>query len=167
MIAVGWLAVAALPVALSNEGVPHALRAVLMTPAVFLLAAIGGCGAYGWLTREAAAEGGGGGSGGAAGGAVLRAVSHVFRPFGRADPRVPEYFDARAAGIAGQIRGLPAEVEKYVAVSEPDPTAAAPVMFLTGSYTANEQRETHVHYIAAPCREVKESHPGAEVFCVE
>lgn len=36
-----WLAVTALPVVISNEGIPHALRAIIMIPAVFILAALG------------------------------------------------------------------------------------------------------------------------------
>src|SRR3972149_2724960 len=39
---IAWFAVAALPVVISNEGMPHALRAILMIPPVFFLAGIGG-----------------------------------------------------------------------------------------------------------------------------
>lgn len=36
-----WLGVTALPVVVSNEGIPHALRAIIMIPPVFIFAAIG------------------------------------------------------------------------------------------------------------------------------
>ena len=36
-----WLAIAALPVVISNEGLPHSLRAILMIPPVFIFSAIG------------------------------------------------------------------------------------------------------------------------------
>jgi len=41
-----WLIIAALPVVVSNEGLPHALRTILMIPAVFIFAGIGGLWLY-------------------------------------------------------------------------------------------------------------------------
>jgi hypothetical protein len=43
-----WFIAAALPVVVSNEGLPHALRAILMMPAIFILAGFGGV----WLTEK-------------------------------------------------------------------------------------------------------------------
>jgi hypothetical protein len=43
-----WFIAAALPVVVSNEGLPHALRAILMAPAVFILAGFGGI----WLIEK-------------------------------------------------------------------------------------------------------------------
>ena len=51
-IVLAWLAVAALPVALSGEDIPHALRALLMLPAAMLLAALGAETAWGFLVRR-------------------------------------------------------------------------------------------------------------------
>ena len=42
IILFAWILVAALPVVVSNEGIPHALRAIIMIPPVFILAGIGG-----------------------------------------------------------------------------------------------------------------------------
>src|SRR5438034_6083023 len=40
-VALAWIVLAAIPVVLSDDGVPHALRSILMIPAVFMLAAAG------------------------------------------------------------------------------------------------------------------------------
>ena len=42
----GWFALAMLPVIISNEGIPHALRAILMIPPAVVLAGIGGVWLY-------------------------------------------------------------------------------------------------------------------------
>jgi hypothetical protein len=41
-----WLVAAALPAILSNEGIPHSMRSILMIPPVYLIAAIGFTGLY-------------------------------------------------------------------------------------------------------------------------
>jgi hypothetical protein len=47
-----WMAVAAIPVVLSNEGVPHTLRASLMIPPGFLLAGQGAVRSYAFLVSR-------------------------------------------------------------------------------------------------------------------
>ncbi|HUZ93236.1 MAG TPA: hypothetical protein VNG29_04580, partial [Candidatus Paceibacterota bacterium] len=44
-----WFILAMLPVVLSDEGIPHALRSILMIPPVIIFAAIGGVALYRWL----------------------------------------------------------------------------------------------------------------------
>jgi 4-amino-4-deoxy-L-arabinose transferase-like glycosyltransferase len=53
LLALGWLVVAAIPVVLSAEN-PHALRAVLLLPAVLLLAALGADALYSRLPERVA-----------------------------------------------------------------------------------------------------------------
>jgi hypothetical protein len=47
-----WLAIGAIPAILSGEGVPHALRSVLMLPAVVAIAGIGAHRAWGYTARS-------------------------------------------------------------------------------------------------------------------
>lgn len=49
VVGLGWILLGAIPVVLSNEGMPHALRSVVFAPAVFLIAAWGVWSAYSWM----------------------------------------------------------------------------------------------------------------------
>ena len=159
-IALGWLAVAALPVVLSAENVPHALRSVLMLPAALLLAALGADAACAWLSPRLPPRAT----------AVLAAVFLMvlaWEPFDTyfhrwaRDPRMPAAFDVAGANVARRIQSLPREDEKYV-VSPPGASdmLPAPVMFLTATYTAREQAAAHIHYLQGECV------PAARVFCL-
>ncbi len=48
-----WALVAALPVVISNEGIPHALRSILLIPPAIILAAIGAEYLYKWIKQYA------------------------------------------------------------------------------------------------------------------
>jgi hypothetical protein len=54
-LVLAWLVAGAVPEVLSNEGIPHAYRAILMIPPVFLVAALGACWCYPRLARVAPA----------------------------------------------------------------------------------------------------------------
>ena len=153
-----WLAVAALPVVFSDDVLPHALRSLLMTPAVFLLAAVGARELYGWLAARSGQR-----AARAAAAALLVWLAwepyHSYFEVWARNANVPPAFDAAAMDLARRIRGTPGEKIVYVPAS--DAMAAAPVMFLTGSYTARGQRERQIRYVpTAAC-------PAGARFCVE
>ncbi len=179
-VALGWLVAATIPVVLSNEGMPHALRSILMIPPVFILAAAGAHEAYLFLSRKVP-------------GTLLAPAAalfflilcwepyHTYFDLWAVNPNVPEAFNARAVDLAGRIDALPRETAKYVAVADRGvpvhgiPMPAQTVMFLTRSYTQKEQDETHIHYLApadggvagiAFCRQVAASLRGVKVFCL-
>ena len=52
IIIFSWLTATALPVIISNEGIPHALRAILMAPPIFILAALGIFKSKEWLIAK-------------------------------------------------------------------------------------------------------------------
>jgi 4-amino-4-deoxy-L-arabinose transferase-like glycosyltransferase len=52
IVGLGWLFVGAIPVVVSDEGLPHALRSIMFAPAVFLLAACGASFAYSWVKMK-------------------------------------------------------------------------------------------------------------------
>jgi len=165
-VPLAWLAIAALPVALSDENMPHAQRSVLMLPPAVLLAALGAVRAYevvrARLPRRVAV-------GCAAALVAWLACEPYYTYFRRwaRDPAMPRFFDAAAAEVARQIDALPREEEKYVVTPPGDPMAPQPVMFLTGSYTALEQVAAHIHYLEeADCGRAAERLRGASVFCL-
>jgi 4-amino-4-deoxy-L-arabinose transferase-like glycosyltransferase len=169
-VALVWLAAAALPVVLSDENIPHALRSVLMLPPAMLLAALGAQGVYDYLARHlrqrlprrvptACAA------------LLLAALAyepyHTYFDRWARDPGMPQTFDSAAAQVARQIQSLPREEEKYVVTPPGADMVPQPVMFLTASYTARQQAATHIHYLAAPdCTQARERLPGAHVFCL-
>ncbi len=156
-LALGWLATAAIPVVFSSEGVPHALRSLLMAPAACLLAAIGAEALYRWLAVRMPRP-------------VLTASSalfllalawepyHTYFDVWARSPEMPRAFDEGTVQVAEQINRLPPETPKYVVTA--DPMLAQPVIFLTG-------RDAGVRYeFHEPCTAVRARIPGAAVFCL-
>lgn len=173
-----WLILAALPVVMSDEGIPHALRSILMVLPIMVLAAMGAV----WLWENY-------GSRLPLGSRVIitllfavaltaEAYHTYFVSWGR-NPNVQGAFAADYAAIAEQINSLPRSEMKYVAVeaggttvavTDPEgrtkqiPMPAQTVMFLTQSFTAKEQAERNIRYILPP--EEGSVPPGSAIFYV-
>ena len=155
LILIFWLVVAVLPVVISNEGQPHALRAILMAPPVFILAGIGGI----WLYEKVSS--------------IKYQVSSViihtslfiilsllifeayttyFILWGN-NQNVQGAFAADYAQIGRELRKLPNELPKYVIVEANGvdvrgiPMPAQTVMFLTDTFTPEKQKEKNLYYI--------------------
>ncbi len=147
-----WLVASALPAALSGEGVPHALRSILMIPAVCLIAATGFVELYRLRPSQLLA-------------AVLLAAIAIqgyvqYFMVWRKDARVAEAFGMKYLNQAYAIRDAQKQdsaASTYIVVRDlkiSDPFyLAQPVMFLT---------DGNVHYLA----EGDESRipPGSRVF---
>lgn len=145
-----WLAVGAMPAILAR-GVPHALRSVLMLPAVYLVVALGLTRCAGWLPRHARAVK----VALATGLAAVVAVESCYSYFVRwpRDPRVAGYYDQSLLAVARRLQDLPRELPKYV-ILEPDgvvirglPSGAQPLMFLTDSLSRERQRQKNIFYL--------------------
>src|SRR3989344_3267010 len=162
----GWLIVAILPVIISNESLPHALRALLMIPPVFILAGVGGLWFYekiksSILNRETDAKPY----------AKLTRKIFLFSIFyfllsilvfeayyvyfikwGQ-NPNVPGAFSANYVGIGRQLNTQPKALPKYVVVEArgadvrglPMPTQT--VMFITDTFTPEKQEEKNIFYV--------------------
>ena len=150
-VVLGWLVLAGLPAALSDSA-PHALRTLLMVPAVFILAALGAEWAWAYLGGRIPAG--------------LRTPVlvvffaglayepyHTYFDLWAPSPKVPLNFGGRLVDFAGQFSQFPPGAPRYLAVTyEGDlangiPVLMTPFAYLTGSYTAKEQAETDIHYI--------------------
>ncbi|KKW22314.1 MAG: hypothetical protein UY71_C0002G0006 [Parcubacteria group bacterium GW2011_GWB1_52_7] len=149
---VSWLLLAFLPVVISNEGIPHALRSILMIPAVFGLAGAGACLVYEWLEKHFEAG-------------QLRILVAVFLilvfvngyysyfyAWGR-NQNVPGAFAADYVAIGRKINALPRSEPKYIAVLAGGadvrgvPMPAQTVMFITDSFLPSDQRLKNIHYL--------------------
>ena len=152
ILLLSWFVLAVIPAAASNEGIPHALRSILMLPPAVILAAIGGI----WLFRymkdrwsENTAR--------SLGFFFLASVAvfayvNYFRVWSR-NPSVPGAFNASYVEIGNQKNALPPAVPKYVVVAPQGKIArdilmnAETTMYITGSFTAQDQKQKNIHYV--------------------
>ena len=154
-----WLIIAALPVVISNEGLPHALRAIIMIPPIFILSGFGGiwlmekiknlatindskikinllrCGVTIFIIIL-----------------IIQSYQSYFIGWGK-NPNVQGAFAADYVQIGHELNALPKETPKYVIVKAggtdvrgiPMPTQT--VMFITDTFTPEKQKEKNIFYI--------------------
>ena len=152
LFALLWLFLAALPVIISNEALPHALRSILLIPPAFLFAAIGAERAYAFLKRYIRVR-------------WLPVMACVFLSLlvfeayttyfilWVPNQNTKDAFAADYVDIGHQINTLPASTPKYVVVPTGGvlvngiPMPSETVMFITNTYDAAEQQAKNVHYV--------------------
>jgi 4-amino-4-deoxy-L-arabinose transferase-like glycosyltransferase len=186
MAGIAWLLVGAIPVVLSDEGLPHALRSLVFAPAVFVLAAWGAVHAYSWAKLKAPRH------------LLLGATSILLavlcvQPYNlyfnswATRPEVATANLAFAENMADAIGRLPNQTEKYVVLCTQAlpvrgiPLIAQSIMYLTDSFTSRGQAEHHIYYVTRQnagslggndepgnnlCDRVNTAHPYAETFCI-
>lgn len=174
-----WLVIAAVPVVLSNDGMPHALRSVLMIPPASVLAAVGAHRAYHYFAPKSPAAV-------VVGlGALIVLVLcwqpyHTYFGLWLPNPRVASAFDQGLIDLADQVNALPAAMPKVIAVAtggdlaNGTPLSVAPVTYLTRSYTRKEQDAVNIHYVmpgagepaAGFCEKMAATWRQAAFFCV-
>ncbi len=159
-----WIIIAALPIIISSEGLPHALRAILMIPPIFILAGAGGI----WILEN-----------------LKNQISKIKIPIQNSktfnslfyaltflfciwlifnayrayfvewgkNPNVQGAFAADYVKIGRQLNNLPKEMPKYVIVETggvlvreiPMPTQT--IMFITDTFTLEKQKEKNIFYV--------------------
>lgn len=156
-----WFLLGLLPVILSSEGIPHALRALMVMPVVFLWAGEGAWwffstlknwyGTYDKHPHEAAlvstmvllvflASLG------------LFEYNRYFKTWAQ-NPNTISEFTHDYVKIAETINSLPPGVKKYVIAERGDvlidgiPVMARTVMFLTKTYSSEGQKEKNITYL--------------------
>jgi hypothetical protein len=145
-----WIVIAAIPVVLSNEGMPHALRAVLMLPPTIILSAWGGVTLYRWLARRVRQV-----NALAAVFVILLSFEAYHTYFVRwaRNSNVLAAFDAPSVSIADSLNRLPDMTDKVVMVDlggvrvKGIPMPAQTVMFLTDTYDERRAAEKRFHYV--------------------
>ncbi len=160
VLLLAWLVFAALPVVFSNEGIPHALRSILMLPAIMLLAAWGGVRLYEWLLAFARHSPNTERLQKILKGAVAiifilliaEAYTTYFILWGK-NPNTPGAFNTNYVEIAREINELPTSTPKYVVVDAGGvlvrgiPMPSQTVMFMTDTFTSEGQAARNVHYV--------------------
>lgn len=158
----GWIILAMLPVVVSNEGIPHALRAILMIVPIMVLAAAGGI----WLwerlvgflpknSRKLAL---------ALFFTLLTLEAwHTYFVLWAKNPEVAGAFNSNYVEVARAVRDLPPGAPKYIRIDvgggtvrqtdpwtgkEHDvPIPAQTVMYMTDSFSPERQKERNIHYV--------------------
>ncbi|MEN9342222.1 MAG: hypothetical protein RIQ54_478 [Candidatus Parcubacteria bacterium] len=154
VLLIGWIGCAALPVVISNEGIPHALRSILMIPPIILLAAQGSIVIYQKakqyvpkkLTVIATII--------LLSGIVIHGYWSYFRVWSE-NKNVRDAFTAQYVELGRYINSLPKETPKYIIVKGQGtlvrgiPMPAQTVMFITDTYDAEEQKKKNIFYVTA------------------
>lgn len=148
-----WFGIAMAPVVISNEGIPHALRAILMIPPIFILAAAGGVKIY-QFTKERVKN-----HTLATAGAFLVLALLTFEAYYTYFVRWAPNNETRGAftekyvEIGKEINDLPRETPKIVVVETGGvivrgiPMPAQTVMFITESFTESGRRDKNIVYV--------------------
>ncbi len=148
-----WLVIAALPVVVSQEGIPHALRSILLIPPAFILAGFGGVRLYQWATKYGFFA------------KIRKPIVVIFLILLIAESYTAYFilwgknyntqgaFAADYAQIGRELRNLPKELPKYVIIEANGvdvrgiPMPAQTVMFLTDTFTPEKQKEKNLFYV--------------------
>ncbi len=164
-----WFFLAMLPVVISNEGIPHALRSILLIPPVIILAGIGGIWFYDflkkyitsfWLPLASAAFL-----------AILFFQAYyIYFVAWANNPNVPGAFAADYVTIGHELNRLPTNIPKYIVVQAGGvpvngiPMPAQTVMFITNTFSSEGQVVKNIHYILPD--EQKNIPANAEIFYI-
>jgi 4-amino-4-deoxy-L-arabinose transferase-like glycosyltransferase len=156
-----WFVIGLIPAVLSNEGIPHALRSLVVAPAVYIIAAEGLWWLYVWLRHWYGQRDVHRGEGTIVVTAALIAVllaigtidaSRYFFDWAM-DPNVKNEFTQRYVETAAMLNALPPTTPKYVVASRGDvfvggiPVSAQTVMFLTDTGTPEKQKAKQLFYL--------------------
>ena len=150
-----WMAIGLVPVVLSNDSIPHALRSLIVTPAVMILAAAGASALAPVLPRHRVFR------------VLLCAVPlllaleayHSFFLVWGTHPATAGWFGARYTRMARAVNAAPPGSEKYVVT---DDVHEVTVRFLTGTIDDADRKTKRIHYVAPDQLDLIP--PGAAVF---
>jgi len=152
------LAIVSLPVVISNEGIPHALRSIIMIPPVFILAGFGGIWLYEFLKNHFGKFEHG----------IFRkflfiaslifliilpfnAYYDYFIAWGK-NYNVQGAFATDYVAIGRELNNLPSERPKFVIIQAPGaevrgiPMPSQTVMFITDTFTPEKQEKKNIYY---------------------
>jgi clan AA aspartic protease len=164
-----WFLLGMLPAVFSGEGIPHALRSILMLPPALIFATLGGIWLYGIIKTH-----------GLRTVAIMIAVIFFISVAVFAyvdyfivwaqDPNVPVAFNAEYVTIGNKINALPSSAPKYVVaavdgvIARGLPVPLETIMFITDTFLPAQQDAKNVHYLLF--NETNQIPPGAPVFII-
>jgi len=153
---VTWLIVMLLPVVISNEGIPHALRAVIVVPPAMIFASLG----LVWLLEKINLK--------IEDGRLKKELIILFFTFlivvsinsykqyfldWAGNPRVQDAFNENYAELGHYLKYSPQDIKKYVIINAEGvdvrgiPMSSQTAMFLTDTFWPEQQKEKNIFYI--------------------
>jgi len=154
----GWFALAMLPVVISDEGIPHALRSILLIPPAIIFAGFAGVWIYDWILERNFLND-----------PPMKKLANIFVSiffliliyqayyayfiqWGQ-NPNIQGAFAADYVQIGKELNALPKDMPKYVIVQAggvavrgiPMPTQT--VMYITDTFTSDKQKTKNIFYI--------------------
>jgi 4-amino-4-deoxy-L-arabinose transferase-like glycosyltransferase len=148
-----WFILTMLPAAVSDEGLPHALRSILILPPAMIFAALGGMWVYNGIIKK---------QGGLViakifvaffiGGVAASAYAQYFTVWA-VNPNVQGAFSADYVEIGRAINHLPMTTPKYVVVEAGGvmtrgiPMPAETTIYITDSFLPEQQTAKNIHYL--------------------
>jgi len=155
LLTFAWIILAGIPAAASNEGIPHALRSILMLPPAMIFASIGGA----WLYKQLVAMMPNYKN-------LMKVLLWIFLAyvaiFGgyvayfitwAQNPNVHGAFNADYVAIGNEINALPASTPKYVVanasgvITRGFPMPVETTMFITDSFLPSGAAAKNIHYL--------------------
>lgn len=164
-VLLAWLGATALPVVISNEGIPHALRAIVMFPPAMLIAGRAGVRMWDWLERRVAVSWRYALLGAFTALLALQAY-YVYFTRWAPHPEVANAFAADYATLARRINDMPRDDAVYIIADGGGidamiwnpfehkieragfPLASQVLMFMTDTFTPEEQYAKNIFYVA-------------------
>jgi 4-amino-4-deoxy-L-arabinose transferase-like glycosyltransferase len=166
-----WFGLAMLPVVLSNEGIPHALRAILMVPPALIFAALGGMFLYRLLEKQKMHP------------KIIGALFIIvivgatyldYFVIWANNPNVAGSFNADYVTIGHAINALPINTPKYIIVQAGGvpirglPTPVETTMFITDSFTESNQMAKNIHYLLPDqTNQIPSGTPSSTIFILQ
>lgn len=148
-----WLIVAALPVVISNEGIPHALRSILMIPPAMILAGVGSVLTYDWIKNKNIPKTLLNISVGLLLGFIGMYTFYTYFIVWGPHQETANAFSSDSVEIGHMLNSLPKEINKYIVVEGGGtlvrgiPMSSQTVMYITDSFTPEKQKEKNIFYI--------------------
>jgi len=148
-----WLVIAALPVVISNEGIPHALRAILMIPPAMILAGVGSVLIYDWVKNKNIPKILLNISAGLTLGLIGMYTFYSYFIIWGPHQETANAFSSDSIEIGHMLNSLPKKINKYIVVEGGGtlvrgiPMSSQTVMYITDSFTQEKQKEKNIFYI--------------------
>ncbi|MBI4691857.1 MAG: glycosyltransferase family 39 protein [Candidatus Terrybacteria bacterium] len=143
-----WLILGLLPVIISSEGLPHALRAIIVIPVTMIFAALG----LNWIIGKLKPK---------LGALLLMAIlivipinayTQYFLNWTK-NSNTASAFSKNYAQLGNYLRYSPKDIKKYVIVNADGidvrgiPMPSQTVMFLTDTFLPEKQKEKNIYYL--------------------
>jgi hypothetical protein len=167
-----WAALAAVPPVLSNAGVPHALRSILMIPPCLMLAALATGELRRWLEVRYSRNLLLAASAALALVILVDTYTSYFDTFAN-DPRTQAGFQMKIADLAREVAAAPLDAPKYILMvgegldANGNPQDFCGLALLSGGYSARQRELRNLHFATTPQDAGRIAHlPGGPLIWV-